>query len=115
MLNGSLFSLMKPNATFINTGRGAQVVEADLIDALKAEPNRVALLDVTMPEPPKPDSLFYKMDNVFLSPHIAGSHRRRSRAHGRIYARGIHAVDKRRADKVVGQPENARDNGLISC
>ena len=64
---------MKPNATFINTGRGAQVVEADLIDALKAEPNRVALLDVTMPEPPKPDSLFYKMDNVFLSPHIAGS------------------------------------------
>ena len=26
-----------------------------------------------MPEPPKPDSLFYKMDNVFLSPHIAGS------------------------------------------
>ena len=73
MLNGSLFNLMKPNAAFINTGRGAQVVEADLIDALKAEPNRVALLDVTMPEPPKPDSLFYKMDNVFLSPHIAGS------------------------------------------
>ena len=73
MLNGSLFRLMKPNATFINTGRGAQVVEDDLIAALEAEPARVALLDVTMPEPPKPDSKFYTLPNVFLSPHIAGS------------------------------------------
>ena len=73
MLNVRLFSLMKPNATFINTGRGAQVVEDDLIAALEAEPARVALLDVTMPEPPKPDSKFYTLPNVFLSPHIAGS------------------------------------------
>lgn len=73
MLNGKLFNLMKPNAAFINTGRGAQVVEDDLIAALEAEPNRIALLDVTMPEPPKPDSKFYRLDNVFLSPHIAGS------------------------------------------
>ena len=73
MLNGKLFELMKPNATFINTGRGAQVVEDDLIAALEAEPARVALLDVTMPEPPKPDSKFYTLPNVFLSPHIAGS------------------------------------------
>ena len=73
MLNGKLFELMKPNATFINTGRGAQVVEDDLIAALEAEPSRVALLDVTMPEPPKPDSKFYTLPNVFLSPHIAGS------------------------------------------
>lgn len=73
MLNGKLFDLMKPNAAFINTGRGAQVVEADLIKALKDSPARVALLDVTYPEPPAPDSEFYRMDNVFLSPHIAGS------------------------------------------
>jgi phosphoglycerate dehydrogenase-like enzyme len=73
MLNGKLFNLMKPNAAFINTGRGAQVVEDDLIAALEAEPNRIALLDVTMPEPPKPDSKLYRLDNVFLSPHIAGS------------------------------------------
>ena len=73
MLNGNLFSKMKPNAAFINTGRGAQVVEADLIAALKEDRSRVALLDVTFPEPPAADSDFYKMDNVFLSPHIAGS------------------------------------------
>jgi len=64
---------MKKNATFINTGRGAQVVEKDLISALKEEPDRTAVLDVTFPEPPMPDSPFYTMKNVFLTPHIAGS------------------------------------------
>lgn len=73
MLNGELFDLMLPNATFINTGRGAQVVEADLIRALKAEPGRTALLDVTDPEPSLPDSELLKLDNVIMTPHIAGS------------------------------------------
>lgn len=73
MLNKACFDAMAPNATFINTGRGAQVVEADLIAALKAEPNRVALLDVTYPEPPAEDSELYTLPNVFLAPHIAGS------------------------------------------
>ncbi len=73
MLNYELFSRMKKNATFINTGRGAQVVEADLIRALKEEPDRTALLDVTEPEPVQPGHEFFKMENVFLSPHIAGS------------------------------------------
>lgn len=73
MLNGKLFDLMQKNAVFINTGRGAQVVEDDLIAAMIAEPQRVALLDVTLPEPPEPDSKLYTLDNVILSPHIAGS------------------------------------------
>ena len=73
MLNGELFDLMRPNAAFINTGRGAQVVEKDLIKALKDEPARVALLDVTYPEPPAPGSELRRLDNVFLTPHIAGS------------------------------------------
>ncbi len=73
MLNYPLFSLMKDNATFINTGRGAQVVEDDLIRALKDKPDRTALLDVTFPEPPEEGSPLYTMENVFLSPHIAGA------------------------------------------
>lgn len=72
MLNGKYFSLMKDNATFINTGRGAQVVENDLADALKEKPERIALLDVTDPEPPEEGSILYKLENVYLSPHIAG-------------------------------------------
>ena len=73
MLNYELFSLMKPNATFINTGRGAQVVEADLCRAMMEYPERTALLDVTWPEPPDPDSPLLTLENIFLTPHIAGS------------------------------------------
>lgn len=73
MLNYSHFSLMKRNATFINTGRGAQVVEEDLIKVLTQRPDITAILDVTYPEPPVEGSAFYKLDNCILTPHIAGS------------------------------------------
>lgn len=73
MINASCFNRMKKNAAFINTGRGAQVVEADMIAALKEEPMRVAILDVTFPEPPASDSELYTLNNVILTPHIAGS------------------------------------------
>ncbi len=73
MLNGALFASMRPNATFLNTGRGAQVVEADLIKALKERPDLTAILDVTEPEPPLEGSPFYTLDNCILTPHIAGS------------------------------------------
>lgn len=72
MLNYALFSRMGKQATFINTGRGAQVVEADLVRALTEEPDRCALLDVTWPEPCPKDHPFWRMPNVFLTPHIAG-------------------------------------------
>ena len=72
MLNYDLFKLMKENAVFINTGRGAQVIEDDLARALTEFPERTALLDVTDPEPPKDGHVFYKMPNVFLTGHIAG-------------------------------------------
>ena len=64
---------MLPYSTFINTGRGAQVVEADLINTLKQRPDITAILDVTYPEPPKEDSEFYTLPNCILTPHIAGS------------------------------------------
>lgn len=73
MLNYDLFSRMKPNATFLNTGRGAQVVEADLLRALREEPGRTALLDVCDPEPPLPGSPLYTLPNLILTPHMAGS------------------------------------------
>ena len=73
MLNGKLFDLMLPTATFINTGRGAQVVEEDLIAALEAEPARTAVLDVTWPEPVDPNGKLANLPNVIITPHIAGS------------------------------------------
>ena len=73
ILNGSLFQRMRLGATFINTGRGAQVVESDLIGVLSDRTDLTALLDVTDPEPPKEESELYTLPNVHLTSHIAGS------------------------------------------
>lgn len=73
LLDYSYFSLMKANATFINSGRGRQINEPGLIKAMREVPSRAALLDVTRREPPLPFSPLYRVKNIFLSPHIAGS------------------------------------------
>ena len=73
MLGGRLFERMLPYATFLNTGRGAQVVESELISTLQSRPDITAVLDVTNPEPPEKDSLLYTLPNCILTPHIAGS------------------------------------------
>ena len=67
------FRRMRENAVFINTGRGAQVVEDDLVRALTERPDLTALLDVTDPEPPVDGHPFYTLPNCLLTPHIAGS------------------------------------------
>ena len=73
MLNRKLFEKLVPFATFLNTGRGAQVVEDDLVQVLQARPDLTAVLDVTYPEPPVKDHPFYTLPNCILTPHIAGS------------------------------------------
>lgn len=73
LINEHLFCLMKPTATFINTGRGAQVDEKALNKVLKRRKDMCALLDVTSHEPLFPWSPLYWRKNVFLTPHIAGS------------------------------------------
>lgn len=73
MLCGRHFASMRPYATFLNTGRGAQVAEADLAAVLKQRPDLTAILDVTDPEPPEEGHLFYRLPNCILTPHIAGS------------------------------------------
>ncbi|PIE04315.1 MAG: phosphoglycerate dehydrogenase [Spirochaetales bacterium] len=74
MLNYSLFSRMKPNAVFINTGRGATIDPQGLCRALNEEPRRTAVLDVTDPNEPlqRGDPLF-DMPNIILTPHRAGA------------------------------------------
>ena len=74
MITKKQFDKMSSHAVFINTGRGAQLVEKDMIEALKEVPTRFAILDVSDPvEPPVEDSPLYEMDNVYMTPHIAGS------------------------------------------
>ncbi|MBN2642941.1 MAG: hydroxyacid dehydrogenase [Victivallales bacterium] len=67
------FASMRYGATFINTGRGAQVDEPGMIEVLKQRPDLTALLDVQYPEPPVENSELYSLPNVHMTSHIAGS------------------------------------------
>jgi phosphoglycerate dehydrogenase-like enzyme len=73
VLTGALFRTMRPGAVFMNTGRGPQVVEADLLAVLHERPDLTALLDVTDPEPPDAQSPLFNLPNVNLTTHMAGS------------------------------------------
>jgi len=73
MLKGMHFEMMKNGSSFINTARGAIVNEGEMIEVLRKRNDITAILDVTDPEPPAADSELFTMNNVFLTPHIAGS------------------------------------------
>lgn len=64
-------AMMKPNAYVINTSRGGIINEDDLYVALKSKQIAGAALDVLSQEPPDGSSLL-ELDNLILSPHIAG-------------------------------------------
>lgn len=97
IINAKLLSLMKENVTFINTGRGAQVVEKDLVKIMQKNPYACALLDVTHKEPVRPWSKLLRTKNIFLTPHIAGS---LSDENNRMIAYMLHAYANTIAGKV---------------
>jgi len=72
MIRRDHFQLMKPTAVFINTARGGIVRETDLIEALQTGRIAGAGLDVFETEPLPPDSPFFSLSNVVLTPHSAG-------------------------------------------
>ena len=70
------FSLMKPNALFINTARGGLVDQAALTDALREGQIGAAALDVFAEEPPAPDDPLLLLhddadERLTLTPHNA--------------------------------------------
>ena len=72
MLNKDNLCLLKDGAVLINTARGTIINEQDLIEELKK--GRIfACIDVTNPEPPEKTNELRKLDNVILTPHIAGT------------------------------------------
>jgi D-3-phosphoglycerate dehydrogenase len=72
MLNAVTLATMKKGVRIVNCARGELVVEEDLAAALKSGQVAGAALDVFRKEPLK-DSPFFDLENVILTPHIAGS------------------------------------------
>jgi glyoxylate reductase len=71
LVNKKMIDSMKEGAIMVNTARGTVVDEPALIEALKTGWLGGAILDVFDQEPKVPDAL-KKMNNVILTPHIAG-------------------------------------------
>ena len=72
MIGKEDIALMKPTAVFINTARSGLVDYDALLEALQNKKIAGAALDVFDQEPLPQDSPWLQLDNVTLTPHIAG-------------------------------------------
>lgn len=75
LINAHMLSLMKPNAYFINTARSGLVDEDALTEALREHRIAGAALDVFELEPPDAMYKMIPLDNVTVTPHLAGGTR----------------------------------------
>ncbi|MGA7791208.1 MAG: D-2-hydroxyacid dehydrogenase [Xanthobacteraceae bacterium] len=72
LFDGAVFAAMKPTAYYISAGRGQTVDETALIAALREGRIAGAAFDVFQAEPLPPDSPFWSLPNVFITPHVGG-------------------------------------------
>ncbi|HZL25432.1 MAG TPA: NAD(P)-dependent oxidoreductase, partial [Acidobacteriaceae bacterium] len=72
LINKHSLAIMKPGIRIINCARGELIVDEALAEAIKSGRVAGAALDVFRKEPLK-DSPYFELDNILLSPHIAGS------------------------------------------
>lgn len=72
LFGSEIFAAMKPSAFLVNIARGAVVDEPALIEALRTGEIAGAGLDVFAVEPLPATSPLWDMENVFITPHIAG-------------------------------------------
>jgi phosphoglycerate dehydrogenase-like enzyme len=73
MVDETIFSAMKKSAVIINVARGSVIDEQAMIQALEKEQIAGAILDVFETEPLPPESPLWQMENVIITPHIAGN------------------------------------------
>ncbi|MEX3934496.1 2-hydroxyacid dehydrogenase [Paraburkholderia phymatum] len=75
LLDKRLFGKLPMGASFINAGRGPQVNQQDMLDALDRGRLQNAILDVTDPEPLPESHPFWTHPRVRITPHIASATR----------------------------------------
>jgi phosphoglycerate dehydrogenase-like enzyme len=73
LLDRRRLGLIPDGGVLVNTARGS-LIDTDALVGELATGRISAILDVTDPEPLPADSPLYELPNVFLTPHIAGSH-----------------------------------------
>jgi phosphoglycerate dehydrogenase-like enzyme len=73
-MNAARLKRMKPSAHLLNFGRGELVVDADLVEAVKARTIAGAVLDVFTTEPLPAEHPFWSTEGILVLPHIGGLH-----------------------------------------
>jgi phosphoglycerate dehydrogenase-like enzyme len=73
MIDRAAFAAMKPGVVFVNIARGQVIDEAALLDGLRGGHIGFAVLDVATTEPLPPESPFWDLPNVLISPHSAST------------------------------------------
>jgi phosphoglycerate dehydrogenase-like enzyme len=72
MINAARLGSMKPDGYLINVSRGPLVDESALAEALRSRKIAGAALDVFEKEPLPPESPLWDLENLLITPHIAG-------------------------------------------
>ncbi|MEN8098239.1 MAG: D-2-hydroxyacid dehydrogenase [Chloroflexota bacterium] len=72
VVNSDVLGSMRPDAVLINVSRGGLVDQTALIEALRNDLIAGASLDVFEEEPLPVDSELWTLENVIISPHVAG-------------------------------------------
>jgi phosphoglycerate dehydrogenase-like enzyme len=72
MIGAPELLMMRPTAYLVNVARGGVIDEAALVAALREGRIAGAGLDVFVDEPIRPDHPLLRLDNVVLTPHVAG-------------------------------------------
>jgi phosphoglycerate dehydrogenase-like enzyme len=105
-MNKSRLMLMKPSAYLLNFGRGDLIVDADLIEAVRARTIAGAVLDVFTTEPLPAEHPFWGTEGIAVLPHIGGGHPQRDLVVAALFADNLtrfldgrpllHTVDRTR-------------------
>ena len=114
IINAKSLATMKKGVRIINCARGELIEDAALVEALKSGHVAGAALDVFAEEPPK-NSPYFGLDNVILTPHIAGSTAEAQEAVGiQIAHAGARILEARRGAE-RGESAFAEPRGIREC
>ena len=99
---------MRTDAILVNTARAAVVAESALLQALRTGSIAGAALDVFWKEPLAPEHPIRELDNVTITPHVAGAADDVKRHHARMILDDIERWQRGRPlEHAIVQPEGA--------